>query len=429
MLDNIKFRIKDKTVINKLLLHSDFTPLYSRVNSLAKYKHKDIGAKLHFELKKEFVNGQFAGYEFADLCISPHYYFNQYRHNGNDFTPENCINSVYDILTYIGIKPNEFNALKVVNLEFGLNLIPETDIKTIINGLLFYGKTPFKVGNFPYFKKTDATAYKFIKAYAKGLQFIEVPEYGIHPNTFRFEIKTKEAKYLRTDEIRIYNATDLLKLDTYSRLGQTLLNEWENVLITNLTPDLKGLKSDEVKYLTNAKTFDFWQGIITKKHRNTFGINKVKYFKILQGKNNLHTQIKLQIIDKLFTFSKCANSTQRTPINRGKVQNSKNTLTLINVENAHFNKCLVTGLDISMQKTSSKFLCHSGLKYYKENKPTIYKELEKKYLKDKQRSESEERQIYLICKNIRDVDSNPRNNRKQFEKRNYHPNQLQFRFL
>jgi hypothetical protein len=39
-------------------------------------------------------------------------------------------------------------------------------------------------------------------------------------------------------------------------------------------------------------------------------------------------------------------------------------------------KCIVTKLDISMQKDESKFLCISGVKFYQNNKPEIYKELE-----------------------------------------------------
>ena len=93
---------------------------------------------------------------------------------------------------------------------------------------------------------------------------------------------------------------------------------------------------------------------------------------MLGRKNNLHQQIKTKIVDKIFIYSKCANSTQRTPINREKLQKEINTSTLINLENAHFNKCLVTGLDISMQKKGSKFLCFAGLKYYKENEPETF---------------------------------------------------------
>ena len=434
MLDNTKFRTSNKTVISKLLLHPNFTPKTSRNNRIAKFNHKTIGTKLRIELCKEFNRGQFTGYEFADISISPHYHFNQYRHNGNDFTPTDCIKTIINMLEYVGIKPSEYEDLKVVNIEFGLNIIPEIDIKSLIDGLFFYKKTPFRTGNFPYFKKTDATSYKQIKAYAKGLQFADFPQYSINPNTFRFEVKSKQAKNIK--KYGIETANDLIKPDIYNRLSQVLLDEWEQILLINLEPkndDLNDLKDDEVQFIKDSKKFDFWNDMIQTKYRNKFGRYKEKYHSILDTKNNLHHLIKLQIIDKLHYLQSGANSTQKTPINRGKVIFEQTPSILINLESAPLTKnikvCLVTGLDISMQKKGSKYLCFAGLKYYRENKIEIYRDLEKKYLTDKMRVQTIEKQMYYIAHNIRNRNTNqnhnPRYSRKRFEERNYHKNQLQ----
>jgi hypothetical protein len=95
--------------------------------------------------------------------------------------------------------------LKVCNLEFGLNIIPETDIKNLINGILFYKKTPFKVGDFPYFKKTDATTYKFLKAYAKGLQFADfkILKVGIQNNRITVWVATEVSRGVAMPSIYI----------------------------------------------------------------------------------------------------------------------------------------------------------------------------------------------------------------------------------
>ena len=107
----------------------------------------------------------------------------------------------------------------MVNIEFGINLTPDTEIKDLINGLLFHKKTAFTIPNSkqPYSKKTKATKYKQIKAYAKGLQFMDIPEYGINPNTFRFEVKSKESKKIKT--LGVYVAKDLLKDEVYQRVS------------------------------------------------------------------------------------------------------------------------------------------------------------------------------------------------------------------
>jgi hypothetical protein len=255
---------------------------------------------------------------------------------------------------------------------------------------------------------------------------LDYPQYGIHPNTFRFEVKTKQFKNVATYGIN--TATDLLNLETYNRLGQSLLNEWDFILCSNKEPDLSNSNTDEVSFIEQGKNVEFWSKLISEKHRNTFQLNKEKYYKMLGRKNNLHQQIKTKIVDKIFIYSKCANSTQRTPINREKLQKEINTSTLINLENAHFNKCLVTGLDISMQKKGSKFLCFAGLKYYKENEPETFDFLSGKYLPENKRDLDLETQFYYLAHNIRNAKTNPIHNRMTFEKRNYNPNQLQFNF-
>lgn len=426
MIDNTKFLTYNQTIIDRMILHPDFVVCRPKNNYYHSLKHKKYGIKLSLDFRKVVENSKVIGYSHLEINISPHYHFNHYQHNGNDFTPTDCVKKIVNILEYVGIKPSEYEDLKVVNIEFGLNIIPDTDVKNLINGLFLYKKTPFKVGAFPYFKKTDATSYKQIKAYAKGLQFSEVPEYGINKNTLRFEVKTKQSKNIKT--YGIYTATDLLNITTYQRLGQTLLNEWEKILITNIEPNFSNSNTDEVYFIEQGANLEFWSKIIAEKHRNTFQFNKEKYYKLLSGENNIHQQIKTKIIDKIFSFLNCANSTQKTPINRENVRNETNHPNRINLENAHFNKCLVTGLDISMQKKGSKFLCVSGLQFYYKNHPNIYNELKEKYLTNEKKETDLKTQFYYLSHNIRNFKTNIIHNRKLFEKRNYNTNQLQFNF-
>lgn len=430
MLDNTKFLITHQQIINRMQMHPDFVVCKPKNNYYHSLMHRDFGIKLSLDFRKAVESGEVVGYGHLELNISPHYHFNGYLHNGNDLTPKNSIKSISGILTYLGIKADEYDMLKVVNIEFGLNIIPEADIKNVIIGLYFYKKTPFKNYNFPYFKRTEATTYKQIKAYAKGLQFEDFPEYGIDENVLRFEIKTKQSKNIK--KYGITNANDLLNLETYNRLSQELINEWEQVLLVNLEANLERKNTDEVDYILKANNKDFWIEIIKEKHRNTFQINKEKYCKIIGAKNDIQRQTKTKIIDKLFLLAKCANSTQPTPINREKFINGENTQNKINLEYAHFTQnkrfCIVTNIDITGQQKGSRFLREKTLKKIQNDNPTLYKDLEKKYLTAKAKKLSEDVQIYLICKNIRDSESNPRNNRVRFERRNYHKQQLQFNF-
>lgn len=450
MVDNLKFRVDDLKIIGRLfdMLEQDFDyykpdDKYYR-SFYHSFKHKDFGVKFSLHFQKVFeknTSGKkvLAGYGSVDIVISPHYHFNNYHHNGNDFTPKNCIKTIIDILTYLKIKPQEYDLLKVVNIEFGLNLIPETDIKTLIDLILFHNRTAFVVPivKFPYSKTTDTettnTKEKFIKAYAKGFQFADFPQYGIDENTFRFEVKHKKSRPTNTIfKKKKVTAIDLLNLENYKIFSQEIIKEWDFILLLNQTPDFSNLKTDEVEFIRSADKKEFWDYL----NRLQFGRQKEKYYKILHGKNNLHTQIKGLIIDKLNLFQNDTFSPSETPINIEKRYIEETPPILIKGENVSHDQnnrvCLVTKLDISMQRKGSEYLCSAGLKYYKENDPNIYQEIELKYLTPKMRTRSIEDQIYYIAHNIRNTKTNPhhnfRNNRKRFEQRNYNTNQLQFNF-
>ncbi|UKY88766.1 hypothetical protein [Elizabethkingia anophelis] len=315
MLDNVKLEINQrapeiyKYISEKLLTNPDFRITKPPNNNYTRYSHKNIGNKLCFDFRKVQEKGNLIGYREIYITLTPHYYFNNNKHNGNDLTPENCIKTILNILNYLGIKKCDFHVLKVVNIEFGLNIIPEHNIEDIINGLLYFNKTKFITPNShtPYYKITESSGFKQIKAYAKGLQFQENPEFGIDHNTFRFEIKSKQSKSIKL--YGIYSVQDLIQLNTYKKLSQELINGWDKILIINQAPDFRNLKSANVQFIKNAKKARFWQLIKEDISRNKFSLLKQKYYDLLEHQNNIHQLIKLKIIDKLVSFQNNANST------------------------------------------------------------------------------------------------------------------------
>lgn len=268
--------------------------------------------RFRLEFRKVHSDNVLIGFRNVDVCFTPHYIFNNDQHNGNDLTPKDSVKIIREVFLGLGIAESELNEFQVVNLEFGLNLIPETNVKNIVDGLLFYNRTKFTVPNpkTPYFKITDSTRYKEIKAYAKGLQFEDSPHFGINPNTFRFEIKTKKSNKIKT--LGISTIADLLKVEKFSLLFQSILDEWENVLILN--ENLGG----------ENNTVEFWNELLSHAYRNKFNLSKIKYYKDLDWKDNFHHLIKCKIIDKLFEFQECADCPQKTCINIEKVHLVKN---------------------------------------------------------------------------------------------------------
>lgn len=430
MLDFIKLRIDNQELINRVFLHPDFVKCKPKNNYYYSKFQKEINTKLQLDFLKSREKGKFT---YVDLCISPHYHFNNYLHNGNDLTPENCIKSIFEILDYLHIKSDEYIELKVVNLEVGVNIIPETDVKELINGICYYKKRPFMVYNLehPYYKRTEkGSEYIIIKTYAKGLQFQDQSKLGIDINTFRFEVKTK--KHRKIKSLGITTAKDLLNIAKYPHLAEEVINEWQNVFLINLTPDLTNLRRDEVQFIKQSVKFDFWNDLITNKSQNTFSNNKKKYYNILKGKNNLHKLIKLQIIDKIYQLLNCANSPHETTINKGILKTKETALNTIKGENAQLEQtnrqCLVTGLRINMQKKNSVYLSNVGLLWYYKNDIKTFLQLQNRFLTSDKRKLKIIEQIYYIAHNIRNTKTNEYHNRKKFERRNYPNNQLRFDF-
>lgn len=75
--------------------------------------------------------------------------------------------------------------------------------------------------------------------------------------------------------------------------------------------------------------------------------------------------------------------------------------------------CPVTDLDISMQPKNSKFLSSTGVQWYFDHQYKTYKDVLLPHLSLHWKDRSIEEQFREIAHNIRNQDSNPRNNTKR----------------
>ena len=102
--------------------------------------------------------------------------------------------------------------------------------------------------------------YKFIKAYAKGFEPFKGRFYCA-PNTFRFEVKSKQSKCI--NRWGIFTLEDLTNLEVYNVLAEELINEWSVVLL--LDDDLPD-NHEVAKY----KSLDFWEEALNGKTKQFF---------------------------------------------------------------------------------------------------------------------------------------------------------------
>jgi len=367
---------------------------------------------------KETTNRSYRNLRFvkhANCLIiigSIHVFFNDGLHNANDFSFVNSIATVQFLTEQFNL---DLSKCIIQNIEFGLNILPKTDVKNIINWLKYHEKNEFyKDSELQYSKRSQkydidgkANHYKVIKAYAKGIQKFNNITYA-DPNTFRFEVRSKQAKYY--NKLGIYTLADLLKPEIYLTLAKELEKEFDNILLLE-----KGFQVIDNK-LDKFLNPDFWENCING-HRNLFAKQKQSYFKLLNNyPGNIYSELKKLIKSKLDLFSEelktgaiSTTITERKPVQFPQY---------IRTESASIHsKCIVTGLSIHNQQPDTKNLTERGVKWYYENESETYEKQLKSLLTDKWliRHCGEPIHVYFdeIYHQIRNKASNPKNNFKR----------------
>ncbi|RKE91905.1 hypothetical protein [Ichthyenterobacterium magnum] len=359
---------------------------------------------IHTKRKKQY-NGIL--FEFTKhalyIYFKPHYHFNNNLHNANDFNVLNCINTLREFTDTFKVDAKE---LQIINIEFGLNIvIPKSLIcvKDFLTLLTYHGQNQFYTDSKYSFCKYSTTTncngktnvYKIIKCYAKGIQF---PEYT-DLNTFRFEVKSNRKNYI--ESLGIKNLNDLLEPSTYQTLENIILEEFDKILIIDdqARPGLSKTKLDNHNKKLNPI---YWHKLLNKS-KNVFRKNFKLYYDTLNTcETHLKKEVRKLIFDKLQALKKCAVLTPYTK------QKKCAVLTLYKDEiGTHlFNRCLVTGLNISMQRSDSILLSHTGLKYYYKTERFTFDRIKNKYLSTNWINSDYQIQIKEIAHNIRNKHSN-----------------------
>lgn len=401
VIDYLKLKVINTHLINFFRSH-DW--LYFNSNSerlileTAEIQSKDY--KMYNGILFEFTE------YFLYIHFKPHYYFNNNLHNANDFSAIQCIKTLNSFIDDFGINPND---LKIINIEFGLNIIIPTElilIEDLLSVLYSHGKNGFYTDRkFPFCKFSSsiglngkANVFLIIKAYAKGIQF---PEYT-HRNTLRFEVKSNRKE--KVNKLGIYTLNDLLQFDTYKHLSNEIIKEFNKVLI--IDEYAKPVISKRRLTTHNERLKERYWSKLFYKSRNVFLNNFKSYYDDLNTcKTHLKKEIENLIKSKLSELLNCAYL----------------NLHIDEMRTVSKKQCIVTGLNISMQKVDSILLSHTGLRYYYKTDKKIFNEVKNKYLSKLWIDADHETQILKIAHNIRCKSSNTMTSRKQ----KYNPLQME----
>ena len=295
MIDFLKILVTDSILIDKFRQNQLLTP-HKRTE-----RYLDSDLKVIYGETKQYKGILFCFYaDKMEILFKPHYYFNENKHNANDFLVIDCISVIkWFIQTFEIREPQQF---KIINIEFGVNALSPIDCKDLINYACYHKRNQFVNDNelryskkgFKFNPNGTANTYITIKFYDKGLQFSNYADI----NTFRFEVKSRRSQYINTLGVGCLN--DLLNFKVYQEMKTALLGEFSQVLI--LDNDNKGENLDKRQknklreYLNPIK----WDGLLQSKNRTAFNQTKQRYFDLLDKTGrNIHKDLYRIIEEKL----------------------------------------------------------------------------------------------------------------------------------
>lgn len=266
------------------------------------------------DIKKEF--GKYQGLDFliknrnVRLSGSFHKYFNEGKHNYNDFDVVQAKEVIRDICQKFDIDPQR---TQLNNLEFGVNVVLPFPVSTVLDNLNSYKGKLFvrETGkDKDYCQCTNSQFY--IKIYDKGKQ------YGLPENVLRFEIKAIKKQYFEGFNIPIYWLSDLLNDAICPKLGDLLTSTFDEILFNDNRIDCSSLSlQEQIIYYKgiNPKT---WEGKTTNERDKKKRQRDRKEFKTLLEKHRKGDDFKAitmsLIKEKILQMSRSYRNTEQNNI-------------------------------------------------------------------------------------------------------------------
>ncbi len=195
---------------------------------------------------------------------SLHKYFNNGKHNANDFSFDNLLTVINELHQKFSIDPKT-SSLR--NVEFGVNITTPISVKEVLKNLVCYGSYTFgtlKIEGVTVGKKIDRQK-NVLKIYDKGKQYKKEVY-----NLARIEIAVRKMVFLKPHGIN--KLSDLQNINKVEPLGKLLSTYWQDVIYYDKVVNWKQLTEFERKKLLyyatprNWSEFDIKQRYRAKKH-------------------------------------------------------------------------------------------------------------------------------------------------------------------
>jgi len=349
-------------------------------------------------------------------------------YNGTQFTLGNILEVRAHLTKLFDCEPQQ---MQFQNIEFGINTEPSINPQDFIKGLLYQRGKQFEFRFNNCYAQAEHQRY-LLKIYNKSNQ------YGMDKHTLRIETKEIKAESFSVTGIRTFAD---INTQTLENAKQLLLKRFDKVVYYDYTINKKGLTKRQKQSLSNYSNPRYWFENISVKNRDYH--KQILSENIQNHSSNLHQQVRAEIITKFGIINRLSESSKFGIINSSSIElnipnntdekpptknegiTRLNTYQKLRIENKvkpienRLRCCLVTGLNISMQKEGSILLSHTGLRYYLKTDKKVFDEVAYLYLSKKWKYSDTETQIKELAHNIR----NKHNNTLIKQIRLYNPSQ------
>ena len=350
--------------------------------------------------------------------------------NGNQFTTQNIL----EVKKHLGnLFDCHYKQMIFENAEYGINGTTIFNPRLFIKGVLYHNGKQFEFKHDKNYAEAKHQRY-YLKIYNKSKQ------YGMTENTLRVEIKIIKTEDVKHIGIKTF---DDVNEHTLSKAYELLMKRFNEVVYYDKTISKKSLSPRQNRTLDRYSNQDHWLDELTPKNRD-YHKKQLSNF-IAKYSSNLRQQIEGDIKEKFVIINRLSESENNYEIeskNEIKRQcyfrsknhtNKKDEFVIINrssiglyitndtskreevkkVKNNEVKapeyrdrKCLITGLDISMQKESSILLSHTGLKHHSKTNKKEFENIKNKHLSKKWIEADFKTQIKELAHNIRNKYNN-----------------------
>lgn len=323
------------------------------------------------------------------LTGSIHKYKNQGLHNYNDFTKT----QVHEVINELSKKFEiDLQNSRLNNLEFGVNVVLPFEPKVLLNSLITHKGEPFtrEIEDGKIFYQCKRNQF-IIKIYDKGLQYQQVT------NILRFELRVLKMQFFNKKKVKLKVLSDLLNGSIYPKLGSILKGYFDEILFDE-SINLKDLNATEREIYLRGRNPKTWiTDSRTESEQTELQRLKKKFLKVL-GKYRTGENFVKIVSDKI--EFKCFELSEIYRVSEEEETTEKKA----NVRDLHFKYKGTFGHLINQQRRGSKFLSEKTI----EQNPELINELSATRRKNKRRTTKNE--SYFVSHNLRNDESNPRNN-------------------